>query len=75
MRNVRVDLPSNGYDILIGEGLDAEIASFFGEAGFSSQVLILSDMNVGKLYTEKIMELLKSVGQRPTILLVPAGGG
>ena len=73
MRNVRVDLPSNGYDILIGEGLDAEIASFFGEAGFSSQVLILSDMNVGKLYTEKIMELLKSVGKQPSILLVPAG--
>lgn len=73
MRNVRVDLPSNGYDILIGEGLDAEIASFFGEAGFSSQVLILSDTNVGKLYTEKIMELLKSVGKQPSILLVPAG--
>lgn len=73
MRNVRVDLPSNGYDILIGEGLDGEIASFFGTAGFSSQALILSDTNVGKLYTDKIVGLLKSAGKQPSILLVPAG--
>ena len=73
MREVRVELPTNGYDILIGEGLEAEIASFFESGGFSSRALILSDTNVGKLYTEKIAELLKHAGKQPSILLVPAG--
>ena len=73
MRKVRVDLPSNGYDILIGTGLGDEIVSFFGNAGFSSRALILSDMNVGKLYTEKFLELLREAGRQPSVLLVPAG--
>ena len=68
MREVRVELPTNGYDILIGEGLEAEIASFFESGGFSSRALILSDTNVGKLYTEKIAELLKHAGKQPSIL-------
>lgn len=73
MRKVTVDLPSNGYDILIGEGLEEEIVSFFGNAGFSSRALILSDTNVGKIYGEKIAELLRRAGKQPSVLLVPAG--
>lgn len=73
MRKVRVDLPGNGYDILIGNGLEAEIASFFEDAGFSSRALILSDTNVGKIYAEKIAELLQRAGKQPSVHLVPAG--
>ena len=73
MRKVRVDLPENGYDILIGDGLETEIASFFESAGFSSKALILSDTNVGKLYAEKILEILRRTGKQPAVHLVPAG--
>ena len=75
MREVRVDLPENGYDILIGEDLEAEIVSFFAGAGFSSQVLVFSDSNVGKVHGEKFAELLRRAGKRPTVHLVPAGEG
>ena len=75
MRKVRVDLPENGYDILIGENLEEEIASYFAEAGFSSRVLILSDSNVGKVHGEKFAEMLRRVGKQPSVLLVPAGEG
>ena len=73
MRKVSVDLPSNGYDILIGEGLDAEIASFFESADFSSRVLILSDTNVGKLYADSLAKLLQRAGKQTAVHLVPAG--
>ncbi len=75
MRKVRVDLPGYGYDIFIGSDLKKEISSFFGEAGFSSRILILSDTNVGKLHGEKFAELLRSVGKQPSLLLIPAGEG
>ena len=73
MRKVRVGLLENGYDILIGDGMDAELVSFFEGAGFSSRALILSDTNVGKIYTEKVAELLKRAGKQPSVHLVPAG--
>ena len=73
MREVRVDLPENGYDILIGERLDEEISSFFEGAGFSSRVLVVSDSNVGKLHGEKFAELLRRVGKQPAVHIVPAG--
>ena len=73
MRKVSVDLPSNGYDILIGEGLETEAASFLAEGGFSSRALIISDTNVGKLYGDKITELLRRAGKQPSSHLVAAG--
>ncbi len=73
MRKVRVDLPTNGYDILIGKGLEEEITSFVESAGFSSRVLVISDTNVGKVYGEKILELLRRAGKQPAMHNVPAG--
>ncbi len=73
MRKVRVDLPENGYDILIGQGLENEIAEFFGAAGFSSRTLIFSDENVGKLYGEQLAETLRGAGLSATVYLVPPG--
>ena len=73
MRKVAVDLPENGYDILIGTGMEAELASFFAGAGFSSRVLLISDTNVGKIYAEKLSEILRGAGKETAVHLVPAG--
>ena len=73
MRKVRVDLPENGYDILIGTGLEAEVASFFTGAGFSSRVMVLSDTNVGKVYAKNVAEVLRQAGKQPSVHFVPAG--
>ena len=73
MRKVRVDLPENGYDIFIGTGLEAEVASFFAGAGFSTRVLVLSDTNVGKVYADKVAEVLRQAGKQPSVHFVPAG--
>ena len=73
MREVRVDLPGNGYDILIGTGIEEAVVSFFTDADFSSRVLVISDTNVGKVYGENAAELLKRAGKQPSVHLVPAG--
>lgn len=73
MREVRVDLPGNGYDILIGTGIEEAAVSFFTDADFSSRVLVISDTNVGKVYGEKAAELLRRAGKQPSLHLVPAG--
>ena len=49
MREVRVDLPGNGYDILIGTGIEEAVVSFFTGADFSSRVLVIYDTKVGKV--------------------------
>ncbi len=73
MRKVSVDLPENGYDILIGEGLEEEVASFFRSGGFSSRVLVISDTNVGKRYADPLESILNACGKQASFHLVPAG--
>lgn len=73
MREVRVDLPERGYDILIGENLQEPFAAFFREASFSSKALIVSDANVGKRYAGALAELLRAGGREAGVFLLPAG--
>ncbi|WP_196593903.1 3-dehydroquinate synthase [Pectinatus sottacetonis] len=73
MKNVRVDLKENSYDIWIGNNLDEKIKQFFTEAGFSRRVFIISDTNVGPLYKNDIIKLLQAVGYSVSVELIKAG--
>ena len=73
MRKVKVDLGENSYDITIGYGLDEELVQFVRQAGFSAKAMIVTDSNVGPLYSGRIKKLLESAGLSPVVAEVPAG--
>lgn len=73
MRNVKVDLPVNGYDITIGKGLAKELAEQVKAQNFSEKGLLVTDSNVGKLYAAKMVEVLKEAGLDVDVFTVPAG--
>ena len=75
MRMVRVDLGADSYDIIIGYGLEQELKDFAGQAGFSGKALVVTDTNVGALYGEKVIALLKEAGLQAELATVPAGEG
>lgn len=73
MRKVRVELGLQSYDIQIGTGLEDILAAFLHQACFSKKALLVSDTNVGKLYGQKVLTLLKTAGLDAELYMVPAG--
>lgn len=73
MRKVRVELGTLSYDIVIGMDLDDELRAFVEQAGFSKKALLISDTNVGKLYGERVLRVLRQAGLAAELFLVPAG--
>lgn len=73
MRKVRVDLPVNGYDITIGTGLDEELEEYTRAQRFSSKGLVVTDSNVGKIYTERVSAALQKAGVDVEFFTVQAG--
>jgi 3-dehydroquinate synthase len=70
-RTVRVDLGERSYDIHIGRGLDAVLAS----TGSGVTALLVSDSNVDPLYGSVTAEALTSRGFHVERVVVPAGEG
>lgn len=73
MRKLYVDLPQNGYDIFIGDGLEESLMQYLSGASLSAKVLIVSDTNVGKLYKDKLIGVLEKAGLSPAYCSIPAG--
>lgn len=73
MRDVHVELGKDSYEILIGRNLGDELKNFTKEAGFSEKALLISDTNVGKLYGEKVLKIIRDAGLSAEIIMVPAG--
>ena len=73
MRKVRVDLGENSYDIFIGHCLKDEIIKFIQAKGYSCHALVVTDTNVGALYGETVLQILKEAGLQPVLYTVAAG--
>ena len=73
MCKVRVNLGTESYEILIGTKLTESIRTFVLKAGFSKTVLIISDENVGILYGNAVLRLLKQAGFQAEIIFVAPG--
>jgi 3-dehydroquinate synthase len=70
-----VDLGTESYEILIGTKLTENIRTFVLQAGFSKTVLVISDKNVGILYGNALLILLKQAGFQAKIIFVVPGEG
>jgi len=70
---VRVPLAERGYDVWIGPGLIQSAGARLAEAVRGRDVALISDSNVGGLYSHAVRDSLQSAGFRVEILEVAAG--
>lgn len=75
MRIVPVELGKDSYNIYIGNDLAQEMVDFCLGGGFSGRGLVITDTNVGPLYGERLLRLLRQGGIEAEAYEVPAGEG
>ena len=73
LRHVRVDLGERSYDIVIGGGLLARLPEFLRPLKLGKRGVIITDMQVGRLYAKPVREALREGGFETEVLDVPAG--
>ena len=57
MTKLNVELGENSYEILIGEKIFCEVAKFIAESNFTKKILIVTDSNVFKIYSEELRKI------------------
>ncbi len=72
-RTVRVDLGSRSYDVRIGTGLLDELAQAVTAVGNVSQIAVISDTTVTRLYGKRVGASLGRTGLKATLIHFPAG--
>ena len=72
-RTVRVETPSRGYDVVLGQGVMDEVGERTRGACGGSAACVISDSNVAPLYANAVAESLVAAGYRATIQIFPAG--
>lgn len=73
MKEVRVELGDNGYEIYIGSGLLGQTGRWLKEIGFSDKLVMITDPTVKKLYGNSLSRSLTKDGFSLVTLLVPVG--
>jgi 3-dehydroquinate synthase len=74
METVTVNLGLRSYPILVGEGLLRELGQLLHRYRLTtSRVALVTDSIVGKLYKEKVVEILQQAGFSPLVVEIPAG--
>lgn len=73
MKNVKVDLAQNGYDIQIDARLLDQVGDKLKELGLTDKAVIITNPKVKDLYGNKIKADLETAGLAVAILEVPEG--
>ena len=73
MREIRVRLSINSYDIYIGSGLLTQTGRWLRENEFASKLVIITNPIVKKLYGDTLKQSLASEGFKVAVLQVPDG--
>src|SRR4051794_23220597 len=70
---IRVALSERSYDIEIGQGKLAQLASFVGQRRSCSRAVVITDANVEPLHGERARQSLAASGVKTDLICVPAG--
>jgi 3-dehydroquinate synthase len=73
MPTVRVDLPGQAYDIVIGPGLLARAGDEVAKLTRLRKVAIVTDTHVGPLHLPALTASLQAAGFEPVVVHLPAG--
>lgn len=75
MAEVKVNVGTFGYSIHIGENNLNQTGKMMSQLGLSGSTLVISDEQVGALYGERLIAILRDAGFSPELFLVPQGEG
>jgi 3-dehydroquinate synthase len=74
METVTVNLGARAYPIFIGAGALADLGRLLREQRFAAgRVAVATDTGVGKIYRERVVEILAAAGFDPWVIEIPAG--
>lgn len=74
METVTVNLGARAYPIFIGAGVLADLGRLLREQRFAAgRVAVATDTGVGKIYRERVVEILAAAGFDPWVIEIPAG--
>jgi 3-dehydroquinate synthase len=73
VEEVRVELGSRAYSIVIGPGLLGDVGARLAAAGFRGRCGVLTSERVAGLYRHALEGALRSAGFEPTVIEIPDG--
>jgi len=73
MKTVMVDLGDRSYPIHIGYDLLPRLGEYLREHSLGSEIFVISDDNVARLYQDRISVALKNAGLDAPFFTIPAG--
>lgn len=73
MKEIRVRLGINSYNIWIGSGILVQLGQQLQKFGFSDKLVIITDSNVNGMYGEALKARLTSEGFNVLMLVLPEG--
>lgn len=73
MKKVKVSGVKKPYDILIGAGMLDKIPEVLGENVRAEKIVVVTDDNVDKIYSEKVLKLLENAGYETLKFVFPHG--
>ncbi len=75
MKKLRVALEKRSYDILIGQNLLKQAASYIGEVCRPRRIMIVTDETVSSLHAEPLLHSLQSAGYETKLVTFAPGEG
>lgn len=73
MAEVKVELGQNSYDIYIGPGIIDRFGDLIRDKKFSRRALIITDKQVGSLYGNRVVDIVRQAGFEAEIAAVETG--
>jgi 3-dehydroquinate synthase len=73
MRTVPVSLGSRSYSILVGNQLLSRLGTECKKLGLGTKCVVITDANVGPLYSKSAIQHLQNAGFDPLEIRIPAG--
>lgn len=70
MKTITVSLGQRSYPVFVGEGILEQIRDLLAQAGVPKVSAIVTDSNVGPLYAERVVRLLRT---EPVVCVLPSG--
>jgi len=72
---VKVELGNRSYDICIGENWLPQLGEILNFVPKTSRMIMITDENVNRLYSNKVLAVLRNAGFRVDLAVIPGGEG
>lgn len=73
LKILNLPIKNHEYNIYIGENLDKYFGDFLHKQNFSQKCMVITDENVGSIYGEKYLQILRENNFVPLLVKVPSG--